>query len=166
MITTFLIFLLSTRLDESTSPFDDVIMFVHFSSGQFHQRLYAKLLRPRSQTRKKLLELTVSFMILGSACVKAACKMLVKLTQGERKRVIWKKNARSKAKQTKAQDISWPVKDWAMSRERTDRLRLEGKNVCRSPKLYPRQHGVNAIKLKKSLRNYRKESFCVISLTV
>ena len=34
----------------------------------------------RSQKRKKMLDLTVFFALLGSACVKAACKMLVKLT--------------------------------------------------------------------------------------
>ena len=36
----------------------------------------------RSQTRKKLLELTVFLALLGSASVKAARKMLVKLSQG------------------------------------------------------------------------------------
>ena len=34
----------------------------------------------RSQKHKKLLDLTDFFSLLGSACVKAACKMLVKLT--------------------------------------------------------------------------------------
>ena len=34
----------------------------------------------RSWKRKKLLELTVFFALLGSALIKAACKMLVKLT--------------------------------------------------------------------------------------
>ena len=32
--------------------------------------------------RKKLLEMIVFFALLGSACVKAACKMMVKLTPG------------------------------------------------------------------------------------
>ena len=47
---------------------------------QFHQRLYAKLYMRRSQKCKKLLELTVFLALLGSACIKAARKMLVKLT--------------------------------------------------------------------------------------
>ena len=34
----------------------------------------------RSQKRKKMLELTVFFALLGSSCVKAACKMLMKFT--------------------------------------------------------------------------------------
>ena len=34
----------------------------------------------RSQKCKKLIELTVFLVLLGSACIKAACKMLVKLT--------------------------------------------------------------------------------------
>ena len=45
---------------------------------QFHQRVYAQLLR------KKLLDLTVFFCALGSACVKPACKILVKLTPGNK----------------------------------------------------------------------------------
>ena len=36
----------------------------------------------RSQKRKKMLDLTDFFALLGSACVKAAHKMLVKLTPG------------------------------------------------------------------------------------
>ena len=36
----------------------------------------------RSQMRKKLFDLTVFLALLGSACIKAARKMLVKLTLG------------------------------------------------------------------------------------
>ena len=36
----------------------------------------------RSQKHKKLLELTLFFALLGSACIKAAHKTLMKLTQG------------------------------------------------------------------------------------
>ena len=42
----------------------------------FMQSVYAR----RSGKRKKLLELTVFFALLGSVCVKAARKMLVKLS--------------------------------------------------------------------------------------
>ena len=39
---------------------------------------------PRSEKRKKLLELSVFFALLGSACVKTVRKMLVKLTPAGR----------------------------------------------------------------------------------
>ena len=48
--------------------------------GQFLQCLYAQLLTSRSWKCKKLLELTAFFALLGSARIKAARKMLVKLT--------------------------------------------------------------------------------------
>ena len=51
------------------------------SWGQFRQRVYSYA--HRSRKRKKLLELTVVFAILGSSRVKAARKMLVKLTPGQ-----------------------------------------------------------------------------------
>ena len=38
--------------------------------------------KPRSRQSKKLLDLTVFFALLGSVCVKAERKMLVKLTPG------------------------------------------------------------------------------------
>ena len=49
----------------------------------------------RSQKSKKLLQLTVFFALLGSACIKAACKMLVKLTfgvQNQRRSHIFQNN--------------------------------------------------------------------------
>ena len=49
--------------------------------GQFHQRVYEQLLR--MQILKGQKALTVFFALLGSALVKAACKMLVKLTPDE-----------------------------------------------------------------------------------
>ena len=52
--------------------------------GQFHQYVYAQLLRKQVSKGKKLLDLTVFFVLLGSAHVKAARKMMVKLTQGQK----------------------------------------------------------------------------------
>ena len=52
--------------------------------GQFHQHVYEQILCLQiPKTQKKLLNLTVFFALLGSARVKAACKMLVKLTPGQ-----------------------------------------------------------------------------------
>ena len=50
---------------------------LHESRGQFHQRA---LTRSDPEKRKKMLDLTVFLRFLGSSCVKAARKMLVKLT--------------------------------------------------------------------------------------
>ena len=63
------------------SEWEIQLLFCSSSRGQFHQRVYAQLLRSRSQKRKKLLNLTVFLVLLWSACVKAARKMLVKLTR-------------------------------------------------------------------------------------
>ena len=52
---------------------------------QFHQRSTSA--DPKSAL--KLLNLNVFFALLGSACVKAAHRTLVKLTPGERE--IWRK---------------------------------------------------------------------------
>ena len=52
--------------------------------GQFHQRVYAQLLHkqiPKVQT--SCLSLLLFLRFLGSAHVKAKCKMLVKLTHGD-----------------------------------------------------------------------------------
>ena len=54
--------------------------------GQFHQHYTNSFYTCRSQKRKKLLELSVFFSLLESACIKAACKMLVKLTPGLKKK--------------------------------------------------------------------------------
>ena len=40
----------------------------------------AAFMRAGPESAKKLLDLTVFFALLGSACIKAACKMMVKLT--------------------------------------------------------------------------------------
>ena len=48
--------------------------------GQFYQHDYGQHYAPRSQKRKKLLDLAVFFALMGFAFVKAAGKMLVKLT--------------------------------------------------------------------------------------
>ena len=50
----------------------------------FTRSFYAR----RSRKRKKQLELTVFFALLGSASVKASSKMLVKLTRGEKEREL------------------------------------------------------------------------------
>ena len=42
--------------------------------GQFHQCVYTQLLRAQIQKAQKLLDLTVFYALLGSACVKAARK--------------------------------------------------------------------------------------------
>ena len=47
--------------------------------GQFHQHIYAQLLR-KSRMHKKFLDMTVFFALLASVSVKAARKMLMKLT--------------------------------------------------------------------------------------
>ena len=47
---------------------------------QFHQHFTSSFYASRSQERKKLLDLTVFVALLGSACLKVACKMLIKLT--------------------------------------------------------------------------------------
>ena len=51
--------------------------------GQFHQHSTSSFYACRSQKRKKLLNLTVFLVLLGSARIKAACRMLVKLTPGK-----------------------------------------------------------------------------------
>ena len=51
---------------------------VRTNTNMFTCSFYAR----RSQNRKKQLELTVFFALLGSSSVKAASKMLVKLTPG------------------------------------------------------------------------------------
>ena len=56
------------------------VNFINVLTHSFYTR--------RSQKRKKLLELTVFFVLLGSACVKAAHKMLVKLTAGLKKQFL------------------------------------------------------------------------------
>ena len=43
----------------------------------------------RSQKRKKLLELTVFFALLGSTCVKAAHKMLMKMTPADERESLF-----------------------------------------------------------------------------
>ena len=50
------------------------------SFSQFHQQFTSSICERRSRKRKKLLDLTVFFALLGSAHLKAACKMLLKLT--------------------------------------------------------------------------------------
>jgi len=47
---------------------------------QFHQRSMSSFYAHRSQKHKKTVNLSVFFAILGSVCVKAACRMLMKLT--------------------------------------------------------------------------------------
>ena len=49
---------------------------------QFHQRSTSSFYACRSQKRKKLLNLTVFFVLLGSMSTKAAHRTLVKLTPG------------------------------------------------------------------------------------
>ena len=51
--------------------------------GQFHQCSTSSFYARRSQKCKKLLDLTVFFALLGSASVKAARRMLMKLTPGQ-----------------------------------------------------------------------------------
>ena len=46
--------------------------------GNFIKVFTCSFYARRSRKPKKLLELTVFFVLLGSACVKAGCKMLVK----------------------------------------------------------------------------------------
>ncbi len=50
--------------------------------GQFHQRFMSSFFALRSQKRKKTLMTRLSLALLGSLHVKAACKMLLKLTPG------------------------------------------------------------------------------------
>ncbi len=50
--------------------------------GQFYKHVYAQLYVHRSQKCKMAFDLTVIFALLGSTHVKAACKMLMKLTPG------------------------------------------------------------------------------------
>ena len=50
--------------------------------GQFHQHSTSSFYARRSRKCKKLLDLTVFFALLGSSSVKAACRMLMKLTPG------------------------------------------------------------------------------------
>jgi len=47
------------------------LVFIEVIKGQFHQRVYAQLLRPQIPQQ---LELTVFFALLGSASVKAERK--------------------------------------------------------------------------------------------
>ena len=55
--------------------------------GQFHQFVYVQLLRPQILKAQKLLDLTVFFALLGSGHVKAASKMLLKLTHCRQSKV-------------------------------------------------------------------------------
>ena len=57
-------------------------MMQMIARGQFHQHSTSSFYVQRSLKRKKLLNLTVFFVLLGSGCVKAARRMLVKLTPG------------------------------------------------------------------------------------
>ena len=57
-------------------------LLVDPSWGQFHQRVYAQLLRSQIPKTQNLLNSTVFLVLSGSECVKAARKMLVKLTLG------------------------------------------------------------------------------------
>ena len=50
--------------------------------SQFHQHFTCSFYTRRSQKRKNDSQLKQLFSLSGSACVKAACKMLVKLTPG------------------------------------------------------------------------------------
>jgi len=50
--------------------------------GQFHQHVYAKLLCAQISKRKNSVKLSVPFLLLRSACVKAVRKMLMILTPG------------------------------------------------------------------------------------
>ena len=56
-----------------------------FFRGQFHQRLYAQLLRKKVLKAQKAAWFDCLFALLGSAHVKAASKMMVKLTPEEKR---------------------------------------------------------------------------------
>ena len=58
----------------NTAYLSSGVNFINVLTSYFYAR--------RSQKRKKLLNLTVFFALLGSARVKAACRMMVKLTPG------------------------------------------------------------------------------------
>ena len=58
-------------------------MFI-FTWCQFHQRVYVQLLLAQILTTQKAVWVDCLFALLGSACVKAAHKMLMKLTPGEK----------------------------------------------------------------------------------
>ena len=51
-----------------------VLNLLFYTWGHFHQPVYAQLYAPRSQKYKKLLNLTVFFVLSGSEHVKAARK--------------------------------------------------------------------------------------------
>ena len=56
----------------------------HYLSGfNFINVLPAAFTHVDPKSAKKLLDLTVFFALLGSLCVKAACRTLMKLTPGE-----------------------------------------------------------------------------------
>jgi len=58
----------------------------HFRAScrcQFHQHFTSSFYSWRFQNRRKTYSLTVFFDLLGSTSVRAACKMFMKLTQGQ-----------------------------------------------------------------------------------
>ena len=59
-----------------------LIIFFHHLGVNFINVFMRRIHARRSGKRKKLLDLTVLFALLGSLCVKATRKMMVKLTLG------------------------------------------------------------------------------------
>ena len=62
-----------------------ILIFLNFcpnTRGQFHQLVNAQLLQPQILKAQKAARVHCFFALLGSARVKAAHKMLVKLTPG------------------------------------------------------------------------------------
>ena len=71
-------------MNELDSLYGTSITGVNFTNGQ------AALMLADPESAKKQLELTVSFAHLGSASIKAACRMLMKLTPAVPKLTIYK----------------------------------------------------------------------------
>ncbi len=62
---------------------DTLILVHHLNRGQFHQHFTCSFYAHRSQKHKNTDSLTAFFALLGSGCIKAEHKMLMKLTPAD-----------------------------------------------------------------------------------